>query len=99
MLYVKRALCTLMDTPRPFKMKTHSEFEYHDLMSMTVRSLFDATIVGGLTFFSTALALGGIDALVDLKPAFLSSVMMAGLSFFTELRNKSRHKRKKGERV
>lgn len=52
-----------------------------------LRSAIDTVIVGGISFFSSLVAVGYVNLLVSIKIAFISSVVTAGLTFFTEMRN------------
>lgn len=53
-----------------------------------IYSFVDTIIVGGIAFFSSIAAIGYDDLLMNVKIAFISSVVTAGLSFFTGMRNK-----------
>ncbi len=57
-----------------------------------LRTLLDAFTVGGITFFSTMLGLGYANLIENCKIALISAVMMGGLSFFTELKRKTKVK-------
>lgn len=53
-----------------------------------IHSCVDTAIVGGITFFSSMVTIGTTSLLVNIKMAFISSVVAAGLSFFVEMRKK-----------
>lgn len=56
-----------------------------------IYSLIDMIIVGGIAFFSSMVAIGYNDLLMNIKIAFFSSIVTAGLTFFTEMRDKIRN--------
>lgn len=53
-----------------------------------IYSLIDTIIVGGIAFFSSMVAIGYDNLLINVKIAFISSIVTAGLSFFSELKGK-----------
>jgi len=50
-------------------------------------SLVDTITVGGITFFSSMIAVGTDNLLLNIKMSFISSIMAAGLSLFTNIRS------------
>lgn len=52
-----------------------------------IYSSIDTVIVGGIAFFSSIVAIGYDDLLTNVKISFISSVVTAGLAFFTEMRS------------
>ena len=52
-----------------------------------IRAGLDSFIVGGISFFASLIAIGYDDFSLNLKLSFISSVSMAGLCFFNELKN------------
>lgn len=56
----------------------------------SVKALADAFIVGGISFFASLAALGYGDLIVNIRISLFSSITMAGLAFFNELRSKMR---------
>ncbi len=55
-------------------------------------SFVDAILVGGVTFFSSMAVSGYDNLLMSIKIALISSVVTAGLTFFTEMRYKIKYK-------
>lgn len=53
-----------------------------------IYSFIDTVLVGGIVFFSSMVATGYDNLLVNVKISLISSVITAGLTFFTEMRNK-----------
>jgi len=49
-------------------------------------ALVDSFIVGGIAFFSSMMALGYVDILMNIKISFFSSAVMGGMTFFNELK-------------
>jgi Na+-driven multidrug efflux pump len=49
-------------------------------------ALVDSFIVGGISFFSSMLALGYGDIILNIQIALFSSLTMGGLTFFGELK-------------
>lgn len=52
----------------------------------TSRAIVDSFIVGGITFFSSMIAIGYGDIMVNIKISLSSSIMLGGLTFFNSLR-------------
>ncbi len=66
--------------------KEHKIIHLDKLKYILLRSFIDSIIVGGISFFSSIVALGYSDILLNLKLATISSIVMSGLTFFTELK-------------
>lgn len=60
---------------------------FRKIKKAVIYSLIDTIIVGGIAFFSSMIAIGYDDLLVNIKIAFISSVVTAGLAFFTEMKS------------
>lgn len=52
-----------------------------------IYSMIDTIIVGGIAFFSSMIAIGYDDLFINTKIAFISSIVTAGLAFFTEMKS------------
>jgi hypothetical protein len=66
--------------------KEHKIIHIDKLKYILLRSFIDAFVVGGISFFSSMIALGYDDILLNIKLAIVSSVITSGLTLFTELK-------------
>ncbi len=66
--------------------KEYKMIHIDKLKYITLKSLIDAFVVGGISFFSLMIVLGNDNILLNIKIATTSSMITSGLTFFTELR-------------
>lgn len=66
--------------------KEHKIINIDKLKYILLRSFIDAIIVGGISFFSSMIALGYSDILLNIKISVVSSIVTSGLTLFTELK-------------
>jgi hypothetical protein len=50
-------------------------------------SLADTITIGGITFFSSMMAIGTDNLLLNVKISFISLIIAAGLAFLTDIRS------------
>lgn len=80
-------ICTMIGPNNNLGDNELQDFFRH-IKSAAIHSFVDTIFVGGITFFSSLAAIGYNDLIVNIKIAFFSSVVTAGLSFFTEMKNR-----------
>lgn len=80
-------ICTMIGPNNNLGDNDIQDFFKH-IKRATIHSFADTICVGGIAFFSSLAAIGYNDLIVNIKIAFISSIVTAGLSFFTEMRNK-----------
>jgi len=66
--------------------KEHKIINIDKLKYILLRSFIDAIVVGGISFFSSMIALGYSDILLNIKISVVSSIVTSGLTLFTELK-------------
>lgn len=80
-------------TPTPIPIPSHNPIpdQIHSLKLKIqiagIRAITDAFIVGGISFFSSVIALGYPKVILSLDITLFSSVTMAALAFFNEMKN------------
>ena len=66
--------------------KEHKIINIDKFKYILLRSFIDAIVVGGISFFSSMIALGYSDILLNIKISVVSSIVTSGLTLFTELK-------------